>query len=325
MCSHSSSHIPTSFSHGFNAHWQTIYPHLQRSFRSLYRPNKGLLAHLKSSDGDVIPYLQWTDHSRPENQKDLVILSHGLEGAATSDYNLEAAATLHQQGFDVWAWYMRGCAPEMNPGPLIYNSGFTLDIKCLCEQANKQGYRRLFLIGFSVGGNITLKALGEGLQGVTAAVAYSSPLVLGDVSDHLSKNFDGFYMKRFLKSLKEKIIKKEVQYPGSMPVNKLSACRDFYSFDDHFTAPMHHFTSAKDYYDQSSSIHFLSSIKTPAKLISATNDPFLTPSCFPDPAAHPNMQFYYPDHGGHCGFGHGKESMAEMALDFFRQMTNFDR
>lgn len=325
MPSHTSSNIPTSFSHGFNAHWQTIFPDLQRSFRSLYRTNKGILAHLKSSDEDRIPYLHWSDKSRPESQKNLVILSHGLEGAATSDYNLEAAATLHQQGFDVWAWYMRGCAPEMNPGPLLYNSGFTLDLKNLCEQAKKQGYRDIYLIGFSVGGNVTLKALGEGLQGIKAAVAYSAPIVLGDVSDHLSKSFDGFYMKRFLKSLKEKIRRKDAQYPGSMPLEKLSACKEFYSFDDYFTAPMHGFSSAKDYYSRSSSIHFLTSIQTPVKLISATNDPFLTPSCFPDPAKYPNIQFYYPDKGGHCGFGKGKESMAEMALEFFQQMTNFDR
>lgn len=325
MSSNSHPAYPLTFSHGFGAHWQTIYPHLQRSFRSLYHPNKGILAHLKSSDDDIIPYLHWTDNSRAPQQKDLIILSHGLEGAATSDYNLEAAATLHQEGFDIWAWYMRGCAPDMNPGPLLYNSGFTIDLKSLCKQAQLQNYRRIFLIGFSVGGNITLKALGEGLQGITAAVAFSSPIVLGDVSDHLSKSFDGFYMKRFLSSLKEKIQKKEAQYPGSLPVEKLDACKDFYSFDDDFTAPMHSFSSAKDYYDRSSSIHLLSSIHTPVKLTSATNDPFLTPSCFPDPAKHPNLQFYYPDHGGHCGFGHGKESMAEMALDFFQQMTTFDR
>lgn len=325
MSSRSSSHLPSSFSHGFNAHWETIYPHLQRSFRSLYLKNEAQLSHLQSQDGDQIPYLHWTDTTRANANKDLIILSHGLEGAATSGYNLEAAAVLHKQGFDVWAWYMRGCAPTMNPGPLLYNSGFTLDLKSLCEQANKQGYRRIFLIGFSVGGNITLKALGEGLKGISAAVAFSAPLVLGDVSDHLSKSFDGFYMKRFLSSLKEKIQKKEAQYPGSLPVQKLAACKDFYSFDDDFTAPMHGFSSASDYYERSSSIHFLESIQVPAKLISATNDPFLTPSCFPDPAAHPHMHFYYPNHGGHCGFGHGKQSMAEMALDFFRQMTTFDR
>jgi predicted alpha/beta-fold hydrolase len=314
-----------TFSHGFDAHWQTIQAHLLRSFRSLYRPHKGQYSSIASKDQDIIPFLHWTDCSRSETQKDLVILSHGLEGAATSGYNLEAAATLHQQGFDVWAWYMRGCAPEMNPGPLLYNSGFTLDLVSLCEQANKQGYRRVFLIGFSVGGNITLKALAEGLSGITAAMAISAPLVLGDVSDHLSKSFGGFYMKRFLTSLKEKIQRKEAQYPGSLPIEKLDGCNDFYSFDDQFTAPMFGFSSAKDYYDRSSSIHLLPHIQTPVKLISATNDPFLTPSCFPDPKAHPNMHFYYPNSGGHCGFEQGKESMATMALDFFRQMTNFDR
>ncbi len=325
MSSHTSLNTPASFSHGLNAHWQTIHPHLQRSFRSLYRKNEGRLSHLQSADGDQIPYLHWTDSTRADDNKDLIILSHGLEGAATSGYNLEAADALYKQGFDVWAWYMRGCAPTMNPGPLLYNSGFTMDLKSLCEQASKQGYRHIFLIGFSVGGNITFKALGEGLEGITAAVAFSAPLVLGDVSDHLSKSFGGFYMKRFLSSLKDKIQKKEGQYPGSLPVEKLAACNDFYSFDDDFTAPMHGFSSAKDYYDRSSSIHVLSAITTPSKLISATNDPFLTPSCFPDPVAFQNLHFYYPNHGGHCGFEHGKESMAEMALDFFRQMTTFDR
>ncbi|MDB5272552.1 MAG: hypothetical protein JWO58_919 [Chitinophagaceae bacterium] len=323
--SHSSTQKPRSFSHGFDAHWQTIFPHLQRSFRSLYRPSHGVFSHLESFDKDQIPFLHWTDSTRKPGQKKLVILSHGLEGAATSDYNLEAAATLHRQGFDVWGWYMRGCAPIMNPGHLLYNSGFTLDLKALCEHATKQGYQNIFLIGFSVGGNVTLKALGEGLNNITAAVCYSVPLVLADVSAHLSKSFGGFYMKRFLTSLKDKVQKKEAQYPGSCALEKLPACKDFYSFDDAFTAPMHGFQSAQDYYERSSSIHFLSSIHTPVKIISASNDPFLTPSCFPDPASLPEFHFYYPNRGGHCGFGHGKESMAEMALDFFRQMTNFDR
>ena len=323
--SYTSTQLPLSFSHRFDAHWQTIYAHLLRSFRLLYHSHKGQSSSIVSKDQDLITYLHWTDTTRSNTQKDLIILSHGLEGAATSGYSLEAAAVLHHQGFDVWAWYMRGCAPVMNPGPLLYNSGFTMDLVSLCEHAKEQGYRRIFLIGFSVGGNVTLKALGEGLSGITAAVAFSSPLVLGDVSDHLSKNFEGFYMKRFLKSLKEKIQKKEVQYPGSLPIEKLDRCNDFYSYDDSFTAPMFGFSSAKDYYDQSSSIHFLTKIKTPVKLISATNDPFLTPSCFPDPKAHPNMHFYYPNHGGHCGFERRNESMAVMALDFFRQMTNFDR
>src|ERR1700761_5322061 len=95
----SSLHQPRSFSHGFDAHWQTVLPHLQRSFRSLYRSSHGVLSHLESLDHDQIPFLHWTDSTQSPGQKKLVILSHGLEGAATSDYNLEAAATLHRQGF----------------------------------------------------------------------------------------------------------------------------------------------------------------------------------------------------------------------------------
>ncbi len=307
------------FSHGLQAHWQTIYPFIGRGLRSLYPSTQGTFKTLDMTNQPPVPLLSWTTKNSLNAQNELFILSHGLEGSAESGYVQDTAKALHKKGYDVWAWYMRGCS-SIDSGPLLYNSGFTLDLRILIEEAKKLAYKRIHLIGFSVGGNITLKLLGEGIEGVDTAVCFSTPLQLEDVALHLSKSFGGFYMKRFLKSLKEKIRKTQKKYPNA-PFNMamLDQCKDFESFDEHFTAPMHGFQSAHDYYTQSSSLYFLPHIRTTCLIASACNDPFLTPSCFPNPLDFPHIQFQYPSEGGHCGFQHGGKSMLERTLEFIAQ------
>jgi len=259
-------------------------------------------------------------HKQPSTaQKDLFILSHGLEGSAESGYIQETAEVLYEQGYDVWAWYMRGCSP-IDTGPILYHSGFTHDLKDIVEEAKKLNYRRIHLIGFSAGGNITLKLLGEGMKGIASAVCFSTPLKLEDVSHHLSKSFYGFYMKRFLKTLKEKIRIKNLKYPESAyNTSKLETCKDFEEFDAYFTAPMHGFSSAHDFYSKSSSYFYLENISSSCLVVNACNDPFLTPSCFPDPLQFPHIHFQYPLEGGHCGFNLKGKSMASIALEFIAQ------
>lgn len=307
------------FSHGIRAHWQTIYPFIGRGLRGLCRSTKGTFNVLHINHQPSIAFLSWSAKKGLNPQNELFILSHGLEGSAESGYIQDTATTLYKKGYDVWAWYMRGCAP-VDSGPLLYNSGFTPDLRALVEEAKKLGYKRIHLIGFSVGGNITLKLLGEGIAGVDTAICFSTPLHLKDVAEHLSNSFGGFYMKRFLKSLKEKIRKTQKSHPN-VPFNSamLDRCKDFESFDEHFTAPMHGFQSAHDYYTQSSSLFFLPKISTRCLLVSACNDPFLTPSCFPNPMNFPHLHFQYPLEGGHCGFQHGGKSMPERALEFIAQ------
>jgi uncharacterized protein len=311
------------FSHGLSAHWQTVYPFIHRGFKNLFRTNKGQWKTIPSSDGYLIPFRAWTAEKGLNSQKELFILSHGLEGSAESGYIQDCAHELHQKGFDVWAWYMRGCS-KIDSGPLLYNSGFTIDLRSLIEEAKKLTYKRIHLIGFSVGGNITLKLLGEGVQGISSAVCFSTPLHLEDVAQHLSKSFGGFYMKRFLKSLKEKIGITQERHPNnSFKMEMLHQCHDFESFDAHFTAPMHRFQSAHDYYTQCSSLFSLPNIRVKCLVVSACNDPFLTPSCFPNPANYPHIDFQYPLEGGHCGFQHGGKPMVTRALEFIAQSCKF--
>ncbi len=310
---------PLHFSHGFAAHWQTVYPFILRASRALYRPVSGDLLTVLSTDERPIAFRAWVHKKSPTPQKDLFILSHGLEGSAESGYIQETAQDLHKQGYDVWAWYMRGCS-SLDTGPLLYHSGFTLDLHALVEEAKKLAYRRIYLVGFSVGGNITLKLLGEGIRGVDAAVCFSVPLKLEDVAVHLSESFNGFYMKRFLLSLKAKIRNVKNTYPeAEFNMAMLDECKDFESFDEYFTAPMHGYSSAHEYYTKASSYYGLQNINTPCLIVNACNDPFLTRDCFPDPILFPNIQFQYPSQGGHCGFKAGGKSMVARTLEFIAQ------
>jgi uncharacterized protein len=314
---HNSSEL--NLRHGFQAHWQTIQPFIARGFRAIFSSIQGEFNTFISFDGYPIGYRKWVHKTPAIQDKVLYILSHGLEGSAESGYIQETAKALHHKGYDVWAWYMRGCS-TVNSGPILYNSGFTADLRTLAENAKKLGYKKIYLVGFSVGGNITLKLLGEGIQGISKAVCFSVPLHLEDVAIHLSKTFYGIYMKRFLKSLKEKIRLSKTRYPESkfnMPL--LDQCHDFEAFDEHFTAPMHGYSSAHDYYTQSSSLFILSKIETPCLVVNAQNDPFLTLSCFPNPNSLPNLCIEYPLNGGHCGFEIKGKSMVKMTLDFIAQ------
>lgn len=306
-------------SHGFHAHWQTILPFIRRDLRAILKPIHGEFKTFVSFDGYPIAYRRWEHKNISCSNKTLFILSHGLEGSAESGYIQETAADLHAKTYDVWAWYMRGCS-AIDSGPLLYNSGFTADLRTLTEEAKKLGYKHIHLIGFSVGGNITLKLLGEGITGISKAICFSVPLQLGDVAQHLSKSFYGFYMKRFLKSLKEKIIVSKQRHPEEKyKMDMLDRCHDFESFDENFTAPMHGYTSAFDYYTHCSSLYFLKNIETSCLIVNAQNDPFLPLSCFPDPLLFPKIKFEYPKEGGHCGFEQKGKSMVTWTLDFITQ------
>lgn len=279
-----------------SGHLETILPALFRRIHLPYRRER-----LELPDGDFLDI----DTLRNNNNNRMVVLLHGLEGSAQSAYIKGMAHYFSAQNWDVAAVNFRSCSGEMNRLISSYHSGATLDLDFVVQYINRHyAYDHLALIGFSLGGNVLLKYMGEKhhprFDNLRAAVAISVPVDLGASALHLASFQNSLYMRRFLRSLKHKMEMKALQFPGQVDLSGLASISDFYAFDDQFTAPMHGFRNAQDYYDRCSSVHYLGGITIPTLLLNAFNDPFLTPACFP--AEQASLQTEYTQYGGHAGF-----------------------
>ncbi len=268
---------------------------------------------LELPDGDFLD-LTWlrAAHGRGQGHgpRRLVILSHGLEGSVDAIYIRGMAATLHRAGWDVLAWNFRGCGGVPNRLMRSYHSGESADLRLVIDHAARQ-YEKIALVGFSLGGNITLKYLGEAPAhpAVVAAVAISAPVDLAASARTLDENpRNQLYLRRFLKTLKDKTLEKARRFPdlGRMLAGQdgVAAVVTIREFDDRVTAPLHGFRDALDYWARASSLPLLGNIRIPALLLNARNDPLLTAESFPEPLAAPSplLHLEAPDHGGHVGF-----------------------
>jgi predicted alpha/beta-fold hydrolase len=281
-------------------HLQTIYPALFRRFVSA----ASQVERLELEDGDFID-LAW---SGGEGER-LAILSHGLEADMNSGYIRGMAAALSRRGWDVLRWNFRGCGGQPNRLLRMYHSGATEDLHAVVSHAlARHPARCVDLIGFSLGGNLTLKYLGERADELSPrlnrAVAFSVPCDLACSSRQLSLPSNRLYMDRFLVALRGKIRAKQRMFPGQLDLGGIERIRTFQEFDDRYTAPIHGFRDAEDYWERSSSRPFLPRITLPALLINAANDPFLGPACYPWEEAEVSQNFHFecPATGGHVGF-----------------------
>jgi uncharacterized protein len=298
----------------FSGHLETIYPAILRRVELAYERER-----IVTPDNDFLD-LDWV---RRNSQK-LVIISHGLEGNSSRAYMKGMARALSGQGFDVLAWNFRGCGDEMNKQLRFYHSGATDDLDVVVSNARNRGYKQIFLVGFSLGGNLTLKYLGERTPcpEVKKSIVFSTPLDLYTSCLKISKPANRIYARRFLTSLKEKIMCKSKIISG-LDLRGLNEIKTILDFDDRYTAPLHGFEGAMDYYRKCSSIHFIDSIKIPALIVNAQNDPFLSELCYPvaQCKGHPFTKFENPRHGGHVGFAqfnkNGLYWSEERALSFF--------
>ncbi|MDA0314594.1 MAG: alpha/beta fold hydrolase [Bacteroidetes bacterium] len=281
----------------FNGHLETIYPVLFRQVTLC--PSEQEL--VETHDGDVLE----VDWHRRGNSK-LIVISHGLEGSSSRSYILGMAKEALNNGFDVLAWNYRGCGAQLNRKAIFYHSGATYDLETIVRYASPS-YTEISLIGFSLGGNLTLKYLGEKRQldpKIKKGVAISVPLDLGGSCDKISTSAFGIYTRRFLKSLQLKIEKKSILFPKEFPLEKFASIRTLRDFDNSFTGPLHGFYDAEEYYQTNSSLQFLPSIEVPTLVLNAQNDPFLSQSCYPIQLAKQleQVHFEFPIHGGHVGF-----------------------
>lgn len=301
-----------------DGHSQTIVPAL---FRRVARVTLHA-ERLELEDGDFLD-LEWSGMGAER----LVILSHGLEASAGASYVQGMAGALVRRGWDALAWSFRGCGGTANRLPRLYHAGATEDLAAVLAHAlRRHPAREVHLIGFSLGGNLTLKFLGE--QGgrlsprVRSAVAISVPCDLECAAETLARRSNRIYMERFLIGMRRKLLEKHRAFPGLIDLAGLHDVRTFREYDDRFTAPLHGFLNADDYWGKNSCKIYLSGIAIPTLLLNARNDPFLGPSCNPtgQAAVHDFLHLETPDAGGHVAFPFGRggfESWAEVRATAF--------
>lgn len=304
-----------------SGHYQSIYPSLFRKIE-FQNPER---ERITTPDNDFLD-LDWYR----QNSKSLTIITHGLEGNSSRAYIRGMAKKFFNDGFDVCAWNFRSCSGEINRALRMYHSGDTDDIQTVLKNASmKNQYDQIVLIGFSMGGNVTLKYLGQFAESlpaeVKATVTFSVPVDLFASAVRLEDFENKIYMIRFLKMLGEKVKQKSQMYPEQISYDGYSEIKTFKQFDDRYTAKIHGFKNAEDYWIRSSSLPFLSSINIPALLVNAKNDPFLTEECFPVETAKSSQFFYFenPASGGHCGFVTDEEFYwsEQRALEFVRHFV----
>lgn len=292
-----SSYKPPLFLH--NSHIQTIW-------HSEFRRVDGVFyqrSRIDTPDGDFLD-LDWIRNGRSR----LAILIHGLESSTSRGYMKGMVKALSARDFDCLAMSLRGCSGEPNRLPTFYHAGKTDDIETTVNHAHASGYRSIYLIGFSLGGNMVLRWLGE--KGtdlphcLKAAAAVSAPCDLVSSSVALNRFSNRIYNKRFVRKLIRKVRAKGDLIPDLLEPGFLDPVKTLEEFDDLFTSRRFGFDGVKDYYQKASSAPLLNRITCPTLLLNAQDDPFLGPGCFPEKEARASSCFHLesPEHGGHIGF-----------------------
>lgn len=283
----------------FNRHLQTILPALREGQPVAYERER-----ITTPDGDFLD-LDWLDRG----SRQLVLLSHGLEGSSDRPYIRNMAHWFGMRGWDVLAWNCRSCSGEINRARRIYHHGEIEDIGQVIDHAlQTKDYERVALIGFSMGGNITLKYLGVNGKYVPGPVdrgiAFSSPLRLAASAQVLENRGNRIYKKRFMKCLSQKMRAKAEQYPDLFDIDRLASVRTWRDFDEHFSAPLCGFTSVDEFYAAASAENFIDGISVPSLLVTAQNDPIIPAECTPVERCrtHRHLHLEIPRRGGHVGF-----------------------
>ncbi|MEL6675147.1 MAG: alpha/beta fold hydrolase, partial [Bacteroidota bacterium] len=279
-----------------NQHLQTIFPTL---FRKAPKLNY-LRERFELSDGDFLDL-----DGIAGNGKRLVIVLHGLEGSSDSKYVRGILHHLNNLGWDGMAVNFRSCSGEPNRQSRFYHSGDTADLREVINHVLRHcNYEGIDLVGFSLGGNVLLKYLGEEKEQAYRlrgrAVAISVPVDLVESAGILDQRHNWLYRRRFMRKLNKKLQSK----PDLLPHLQGKKMYHFAEFDEVVTAPLHGFASAPHYWQSASCKPYLAHLKIPTLLINALNDPFLGPKCFPEEAAKANPHFHLltPEKGGHVGF-----------------------
>ena len=294
------------------------YPTASRLFGT--EPGTKVLAKVNELPGN------WQPRARPA-----VLAIHGLTACDRAPYMLSGARTALESGFDAIRLNVRNCGGTEHLCRTLYHSGLTVDLRKVVEELAP---RPLYLLGFSMGGNIALKLAGEWgtspPEHVRAICAISAPVQLDLCSKNIGRPRNVIYERRFLRQLSAAVRRKSAVMPDVIPDPAVAKVRSIWQFDDEVTAPSFGFRGAADYYRRCSAAGFLGDIRLPCLLIQAQDDPFIAFETYDLPALRENpwLLSLSPEHGGHVAFvarGRPRFWAIEQAARFFSAIDRSDR
>lgn len=298
----------------FEPSWWCRGAHTQTIAGALLRPKPGLplkRRRFEIPDGDFLDVDFLAGASFNKNSKaPLVLILHGLEGSSKASYVQALLAGLQKRGIAGAAMNMRMCSGEPNRLKQTYHSGKTEDLDFLIRQCLKEfPEREIYLVGYSIGGNIILKWLGENgpeAQGkVRKAAVVSVPYDLAQSVEVMDRGFNReVYTRMLLGRLKKKVAVKQKAFPDALISGSLKNCETFRAFDGLVTAPLNGFRDADDYWTKSSCKPFLRHVRVPTLLIHAEDDPFFPGSLIPRDEMKKSgfLETLFVPSGGHVGF-----------------------
>jgi uncharacterized protein len=297
----------------FRSPWWLMGGDLQTQLPVFLRWNfpKGDAVVIPTKDGDQLSARLYKS-STPA--KRLIILSHGLEGSNKQHYVLGVIRHLQSTGLvgevpDVLAWNLRSCGDPENKTYKMYFSGCIDDLDDVVHWAEQENYQEIILFGYSLGGNITLKWLGE--QGnnaiarkIKAACTASSTIDLASSVKKLDRMRNIFYRLFFVTKMKWRVKRKSKNYPGSINLPQLDEVNSFFTYDEYVSAVLNGFMGADDLHQSASAVHVLDKIAVPCLLLQARNDPFLDDASFPIETVkdNPLVTLEISQTGGHVGY-----------------------
>ncbi len=258
-----------------------------------------------SPDTGLLAKCHW-QHT-PEDQPTILMI-HGLEGCTESHYMRGLARKMWESGWNCVRLNQRNCGGSEHLTPTLYHNGLSQDLAFIIKElAEKDNCHSIWLVGYSMGGNLSLKVAGESqsilpaLTGVVVVCPNIHPAACVMALQHPS---NWIYHQYFLRSLKSKLRRKAQLFPNTWDLTHLHGIRTMWEFDNVYTAPDGGFRDAPDYYEQSAARNVLEHISCPTLIITAQDDPFVPFSIFGEQTLTKNsaIQLLAPRNGGHCGF-----------------------
>ena len=294
------------------AHIMTIAPVFWRRSFSLPPPEDRLFQ--VEPESRLLAHCHW----QPDKRFDapVIVIVHGLEGSSNSDYARGIAEAAFKRGYNAIRINQRNCGGSESLTPTLYNSGMSSDYRAVCEELTNEGFRQIFFVGYSMGGNLVLKMAAEygdsfppALRGVCGVCP---ALDLAACADALERRANRLYQRHFVTGLMNRYRRKAISMPERFAQNKLPPVRTVRQFDDAITAPFFGYRDAREYYEVASAKQILADLRVPTLLITAKDDPFVPYSSIVAAGAdkNPAIHLVAPDHGGHCAFISNKSGPA---------------